>query len=456
MLDRSHGLDELLVGRARGRAAGEHDVAAGRAAARPSAPRRPAPDRRRSRSRPSCRAELPRRRQRRAVGGVAQQRLAHPLAEDPSLAAGGAEYLPLRARRRPGMRCLAHRPPLARVQRQRRTRSAAAPSRRPSPGDLLVERLEPDRPASDRRGARCRAGCRRHGLQTRFGSQPQPRRQPARQQQRAGREARLVADRELARSGSSRDACGQVEAGGQPLAPRRGAQPRQVDHVRRRASSSAARASASGGSTTRRSRAASRRSAAAAPATASSWPCGDHSTVGSSETSTGIDDRLELRQVLGPDVDLDALAHHADDAVLGLLVAHRPRPRRASCGPPRPRTGRCARRGSGRPARAGWRSRPSTRGRRSRRGSAPGRAPAPRSPRGARAAARAAPPRSRRVSCPAQPRRPRSRSPPAHHSRRHRWHRRAARPPPPARPSRPGTAGSARSCPRARRSGSGR
>ena len=204
-------------------------------------------------------------------------------------------------------------------------------------------------------------------LSVRSGSSFQRRReasQPASSNALAA-ELGLMADRQRVQAAQQRLPVGQIEARGQPLAPRRRPQPRQVDHV---------------GGLEQVRRAVQRRrrvgqvvgvqqdhvgQLAAARRIASSWPCGHHSIVGNSETTTGSTIVSSPRQVLGAHVDLDSLVHHAGAAGVRRRRSSSPRRRRAWSGPPRPRTGSCARRGSGPRARAGWRSRPSRCGRRS-------------------------------------------------------------------------------------------
>ena len=166
-----------------------------------------------------------------------------------------------------------------------------------------------------------------------------------------------------------------------------------------------------------------------------------------------VDDRVELGQVALADQQLDALAADRDRARLRRVVGADPRPSPSSLLPARtrPRTAPAATGGSGRRARAGSRSRRGSPRRRSRPCSsrAPGRTRAP--PCGARRTSAAAPPRSRagrRVVARAR-RRPWLQPPPA--ARRDQLVRRLR-----ARPSPTRTCAAARRRPRARPSGSGR
>ena len=136
--------------------------------------------------------------------------------------------------------------------------------------------------------------------------------------------ARPGGGREPARSRrSAARRAGRIEARRQPLAPRRRAQPGEIDDVRRRRQRLGAREPAP-----RLDRTVVGVEqhhvdhAAAAPGPPPRGRAGDHSTVGNSETSDGIDDRLEPRQVLGSHVDLDLLAHHAEPVVRRFLVGH--------------------------------------------------------------------------------------------------------------------------------------
>ena len=158
-----------------------------------------------------------------------------------------------------------------------------------------------------------------------------------------------------------------VERRRDALAPRRRAQPREVDDVgvarrgRRRASSAA---STSGSSWESISTIwASRRSASIA----SGCPCGDHTIVARSRDHQRVDDRVELGQVALADQQLHALAPDRDRA----RRAGRPRCRSARSppaagGPARPRRRPAATGGSARRAGAGSRSRRGSPCRRSR------------------------------------------------------------------------------------------
>ena len=248
----------------------------------------------------------------------------------------------------------------------------------------------------------------------------EPRREPAGEERRARARAGAVADADLVQSLQRGQPPGRVEAGRQALAPGRRPQPRQVDdvHGAQQVSRRASRPAVSCSSSESTRITSILRSSASI---ASSWPCGDHSTVGSSATSTGSTIVSSRASCSGPDVDLDASRASGGSRRPAIRRSSSSRPRRSSRGPPRPRTGSCARRGSAPPARAGWRSRPSTGDRPPRPGSEPAPAPARGWRRGACAAARVTRRRSRPAWCPALPRRLRSSdgSVPRAHRRRH-------------------------------------
>ena len=129
-----------------------------------------------------------------------------------------------------------------------------------------------------------------------------------------------------------------VERGRDPLAPRRRAQPREVDDVgvarrgRRRASARPRRRARPG------SRSARSAPAGAARRSPSSCPCGDHTIVARSRDHQRVDDRVELRQVALADQQLDALAPDRDRARARRVVGADPHGRRRACAAPaRPR-----------------------------------------------------------------------------------------------------------------------
>ena len=201
--------------------------------------------------------------------------------------------------------------------------------------------------------------------------------QPQKQQRRRPSESGAVADGDLVERVAARGrSAGGSNVGGDPLAPRRRAQPGEVDDVgcgresvdgaRERRAARPARPDESISTTCAASRA---RSAS----TASGWPCGDQTTVARSVTTQRVDDRVEHRRgAARRSSSIDALAQRArarpaSAASSAAIVAVassvvRPGSTRAD--------DRCATGGSGRRLRAGSRPRRATRGRRPRPGSA--------------------------------------------------------------------------------------
>ena len=251
-----------------------------------------------TRARRSSRASSSRRCQRRAVGGVPQQRLSNALAEDPALAARGAEHLP--ARSVPSIGALA-----ARADRRRARSSETAIGCSPS-------HAIDDAPGQARRS--CSIGamristspairCARRSepalaLATAARPPAEPRRQPAGQQRARSRVDVAWWRTVTARIAHSAGAARRVEGRRQALAPRRRPQPCQVDDVGG-ISSSAARASASAGVGLAVGVEQHHVDMiASSEAMASSWPCGDHSSVGNSPRSTGSITVSRLRQMV--------------------------------------------------------------------------------------------------------------------------------------------------------------
>ena len=177
-------------------------------------------------------------RERGPVGRVAQQRLAHALAEDPRLAARGAEHRPRcslpsasRARGMQPARAALERHGGARGHLDRHAgRGRAGPCSTGSSVELTSwRRARACRAAAPPRRARppgASPGARRASRRTARRPPPSPR--------GGGRRPRS----DLPQRGSQRR---RVEGGGDALAPRRRAQPGEVDHVGRRASRSPAR-----------------------------------------------------------------------------------------------------------------------------------------------------------------------------------------------------------------------
>ena len=251
------------------------------------------------------------RRQRGPVGGVAQQRLADALAEDAR---------PRRARRpsrssstpRPSrVRRLADSPPGPRSSdsdmpeavstvdaRQARVRSAAGRARAAAPPR--------------------RAGCWRGRRASRSGpSSPrlpaEPRGEPAEEQEAGDARVRPVAHRDLDDSRPSSCAPGgRVEAGGDPLAPRRRAQPGEVHHVGLlgRARARAGRPCRGSGSLTEST--STTWAMCSSESTASAWPCGDQTSVARSGTTSGSTIVSRCGRCCGPDVQHDLLVAERD------------------------------------------------------------------------------------------------------------------------------------------------
>ena len=135
----------------------------------------------------------------------------------------------------------------------------------------------------------------------------------------------------------------------------------------RRAGRRASTAEAGSGSFTESSSTICARSSRAS--TASGWPCGDHTSVARSVTTSGSTIVWRCSRWCGPTSSTTCSWHTASSPGLTssspVIVAHASMRRR---GPAPPRRGSCARRGSGRRCRGGSGSPRATRGRRSRRG----------------------------------------------------------------------------------------
>ena len=131
-------------------------------------------------------------------------------------------------------------------------------------------------------------------------------------------------------------------------------------------SRSAARASASTGSATSSESSRITSTMCRNASRASSCPCGHQISSGGSKTMIGSTIVSRPGSASVPrSISTCSADHPNDPRRRRLTVVHDGDRVVASRGPPPPRTGSCATRGSGRRAPAGWRSRPSTSGRRS-------------------------------------------------------------------------------------------
>ena len=411
-----------LVGAPRRRAAGERDVPARRRRRRRAAPRRPRRGRRRRGSpRPARRLtpalirRAPAGLERGPVGRVAQQRLAHALAEDAALAARGAQHVQACSL---AVARAAHRAQPARraVERRRRSPEAVSIVTPPSPGAPMLDGLE--RRARPRRAARARGRrARRRGARAAPAASPAARPASRRTAPPAATESCAVAHgrpleiaAERARSAGGSNAAATRSRHGVERSQARSTTYARARQVVRRARS----ASRDVGLVLRVDEHDLREPAQRVDGLGVAVRRPHHRREVGDEQR--VDDRVEARQVLRADVDLDPLAADGDvpGPVLGVLGADRgPGVERRAPGLDRARS-RAATGGSARRARAGSRSRRGTRGRRPRRGSCT------RAGTNARSSwwrsaeeVRAAPPRSRSASCRARSRRPRSQLAPA-------------------------------------------
>ena len=212
------------------------------------------------------------------------------------------------------------------------------------------------------RRARAWPNSRCRELRQRLGLPAEPRREPAAEQQRGGERVLPVADGDRGDAAERRAQRRRVERGRDALAPRRRAQPREVDDVG--VLGELAPRAASDSRDVRLVLGVDEHDLRQPPQRVDRLGVAvrrphHRREVGDQQR---VDDRVELGQVPRADVELHALAGDRDvaRAAARRRRCRRPPTRRASCARPRPRTARAATGGSGRRAGSGSRSRRGT------------------------------------------------------------------------------------------------